>query len=255
MTNSTTRFTTRVADYVRYRPSYPPALVDALIAACGLAPGATVADIGAGTGIWSKLWLERGFSVYAVEPNAAMRAAAEAALASQPGFHSVAATAEDTTLPEATVACVTAAQAWHWFDATAASREFRRIAEPGGWVALVWNARRDNSPFLAEYDALIARYSSDYVQVNHRNVGADDLAAAFGTDLALLTAPNVQRFDFEGLAGRLLSSSYAPAAGHPQHAPMLTALRELFDRYQADGQVELAYETRAYYGRLENVGG
>src|ERR1700744_1650569 len=154
MTDSTQRFTDRVADYVKYRPSYPRDVVSFLHETCGVAPDAQVADIGAGTGISARLFLDAGHPVIAVEPNLAMREAANAWLAPYENFRSVAGTAEATTLEDASVDLVIAAQAFHWFDPVATRREFARILRPQGHVALFWNSRLlDRSPFLAGYEA------------------------------------------------------------------------------------------------------
>ena len=205
----TARFSDRVADYVRHRPGYPAAMVDALVARAGLAPGDAVADVGAGTGLSTAPLLDRGLTVHAVEPNAPMREAMEALLGDRPGFHAVAGTAEATTLPDASVDAVAAGQAFHWFRPEAARREFARVLRPGGAVALFWNERLvSETPFLRAYEDLLLRYGTDYAQIDHRQVDAERLAAFFEGPFETLTFPNEQRFDFEGLRGRLLSSSY-----------------------------------------------
>ncbi|APR37587.1 class I SAM-dependent methyltransferase [Paraburkholderia sp. SOS3] len=248
--NSTQRFSDRVADYVKFRPTYPREIVTFLHDTCGLAPRARVADIGAGTGISAKLFLDAGHPVVAVEPNDAMRASADAWLAKYDAFSSVAGTAEATTLDDASVELVIAAQAFHWFDPVTARREFARILKPGGLIALMWNSRLlDGSPFLAGYEALLQRYGTDYQTVAERYGDDESMAAWFGTAFVQKGSfGNSQSLDFDGLKGRLMSSSYAPKQGHPNHEPMLAALRELFDRTQQGGSVEFAYETRVYVG-------
>lgn len=250
--DSQERFSNRVADYVRYRPGYPPALVQWLHGPAGLAPSARVADIGAGTGISSKMFLQAGHPVIAVEPNAAMRTAAEQWLGADPGFKAVAGSAEATTLDDASVDLVAAGQAFHWFDTDAVRGEWRRILRPGGRAVVFWNSRLlEATPFLAGYEALLQEFGTDYQAVAERYQDDATMRAWFGAGfLAAASFPNVQRMDFEALRGRLLSSSYAPPAGHPRHAPMLAALRALFDRHAMDGQVEFAYLTRAFVGTL-----
>jgi SAM-dependent methyltransferase len=248
--NSTQRFSDRVADYVRFRPTYPREIVTFLHDACGLAPGARVADIGAGTGISAKVFLNEGHPVVAVEPNDAMREAANTWLAGYDGFSSVAGTAEATSLDDASVDLVIAAQAFHWFDPVTARREFARILKPRGLIALFWNRRLlEGSPFLSGYEALLQRYSTDYQAVAERYGDDVSMAAWFGDAFAQKAYfPNAQWLDFDGLKGRLMSSSYAPKVGHPNHEPMLAALRELFDRNARDGKVEFTYQTRVYVG-------
>lgn len=253
MSDPTQRFSDRVADYVRFRPSYPAGVIDTLRAAGLVGPGKTVADLGSGTGIFTALLLPHAAKVFAVEPNAPMRAAAEAALDPDPRFVSVAGAAEATTLPEGSVDLVTAAQAFHWFDVPRTRREMRRILRPGGAVALVWNERlTDTTPFLADYEALLHRRATDYAKVNHANLDAQKLAPFFGTGGHALEAFDYrQDFDLAGLTGRLLSSSYAPAAGQPGHGEMLRELREIFARHEQDGRVAFLYRTKLYWGLLD----
>lgn len=248
--DSTQRFTDRVADYVKYRPTYPREVVAFLHATCGLAPDARVADVGAGTGISARLFLDAGHAVVAVEPNQAMRSAADAWLENYRDYTSVSGTAEATTLDDASVDLVIAAQAFHWFDPSTTRREFARILKPGGLVALFWNSRLlDGTPFLTGYEALLRRFSDDYQAVAERYPDDDEMSAWFGDAFAHSARfPNAQRLDFDGLKGRLMSSSYAPKVGHPNHEPMLAALRDLFDRTALEGTVEFAYETLVYVG-------
>ncbi|HET6424871.1 MAG TPA: class I SAM-dependent methyltransferase [Planctomycetaceae bacterium] len=251
-TDSTARFSSRVDHYVRYRPGYPPEVWDALThAVSGLHEGAVIADIGSGTGISARLFLEHHCIVHAVEPNAAMRVAAERDLTGVPNFHSHDGTAEATGLPDASVDLVVAAQAFHWFDPTAAKREFARISRNDGWCALIWNTRRlDSTPFLRDYEAFLTQFGTDYLQVRHQTVDRDRLAAFFTTGWTVETLYNEQRFDREGLHGRVLSSSYTPGPEDPRHAPMLAALDELFDRHQYNSEVAFEYDTEIFLGRV-----
>jgi SAM-dependent methyltransferase len=251
MTDSTTYFSGRVENYIRYRPSYPSAIIDLLARDCGLAKDWTVADIGSGPGNLTRLFLDYGVHVYAVEPNQEMREAGERLLGARPGFTSIAGTAEATGLPAASVDLVTAGQAFHWFDSRRAGAEFRRILRPPQWVALVWNERRtDSSPFLGELDQLLARYDRDDAQQHEAgSSGAlQEFFAANGYSEA--TFDNRQEFDFAGLCGRVLSFSYAPLPGEPGYARLLEQLRALFETHGTGGTVAFEYETQVYYGRL-----
>ena len=205
-----------------------------------------------GTGISTELFLRHGYEVYAVEPNRAMREAAEEVLGPQPGFHSVAGRAEATTLPDAWVELVTAGQAFHWFDCDGARRELTRILRSADcFVALFWNQRQlDSTPFLAGYEALLRAHSTDYGEVAARHVTEDRLRSFFGGHFEKRVFPNDQSFDFAGLKGRLLSSSYAPPAGDPRHEPMVRALRELFEKHEESGRVTFLYDTELYFGRI-----
>src|SRR6266566_7206020 len=149
------RFSNRVADYARYRPGYPPAVLDLLRTECGLRPGHIIADIGSGTGILSELFLKNGNRVFGIEPNAAMRGAGGKLLERYSKFTSIEGSAEATTLQDDSVDFVVAGQAFHWFDQKLARDEFSRILKPSCWVALVWNERRiDSTPFLRAYEQM-----------------------------------------------------------------------------------------------------
>jgi len=252
MTNSTTRFSNRVENYIKYRPSYPPEVLETLVHECGLNTNSVVADIGSGTGIFTKVLLPKAQQVFAVEPNDAMRAAAENMLQDEPGFVSVNGTSENTTLPNDSVDFITAAQAFHWFNIEECKKEFQRIGKPGAWTTIIWNERRiDSSPFLRGYESLLQKYGTDYAQVNHTRFDVAAIAKFFDPQpFELQTFENRQLFDYAGLEGRLLSSSYTPDAGAPHYAEMLRALKVLFDATQNNGTVSFDYDTTLYYGQL-----
>jgi SAM-dependent methyltransferase len=249
--NATSRFSDRVENYVRYRPGYPPEALQALRAECGLVPSHVVADIASGTGIWTRMLLENGNPVFGVEPNAEMREAGEGLLAGSPMFTSVAGTAEATTLADRSVDFVTAAQAAHWFDRERARREFARILKPGGWLVLLWNERvTDSTKFLRDYEQLLLTYGTDYQEVRHERTTAAVNEFFDPAPFQQRVFETRQEFDYAGLEGRLLSSSYAPGPEHPQHAPMLRELRRIFDACAVKGQVAFEYKTRLYFGQL-----
>ncbi len=253
MLDSTQRFSNRVENYVKYRPTYPPAVIELLKDECGLTRDSIIADIGSGTGILSELFLRHGCQLYAVEPNREMREAGERLLENYPNFKSVNATAEATTLMDASVDFVTAGQAFHWFDATRARAEFARILRPDGWVVLVWNERRnDATPFMRGFEHLIATRGTDYAQVVHHRFDETVIHPFFGTNkVRLKSFENAQVFDFEGLKGRTLSASYVPQPGDPNYDLMLNELAALFDAHQHQGQVSFDYDTKVFYGRLK----
>ena len=248
----TVRFGDRVEDYVRYRPGYPIALTEYLRAHAGLDATSVVADIGAGTGISSELFLDAGCEVYAVEPNAPMRAAAERSLGDRPRFHSVDAPAEKTTLADASVDLIAAGTAFHWFEPMATRREFTRILREGGHVALFWNVRGHGNAFMREYEQVLTTFCTDYANANAaRRSDEASVAAFFGTAAFERAAfANAQELDFDGLVGRVLSSSYAPKPGEPAHAPMHAALQSLFAGHAVAGRITITYETRLYLGRM-----
>jgi len=249
--NATSRFSDRVENYILYRPGYPLEALEALRTECGLAPEHIVADIASGTGIWTRTLLENGNAVFGIEPNPEMREAGERLLAAFPKFASVAGTAESTTLADQSVDFVTAAQAAHWFDRTPSRREFVRILKPGGWLVLLWNERlTDTTPFLRDYEQLLLAYGTDYKEVRHERT--TDAVNEFFDPVPYqeLTFEMRQEFDYEGVAGRLLSSSYAPGPDHPQYPPMLRELHHVFDAHAVSGRATFEYKTRLYFGRL-----
>jgi SAM-dependent methyltransferase len=248
---ATERFSNRVENYVRFRPHYPSEVLDLLKADCELTADAVIADVGSGTGFLAELFLANGNRVFGIEPNREMREAGERLLQKYPGFSSIAATAEETSLPQASVDFITAGQAFHWFDRERGRQEFIRILRPGGWVVLIWNDRRtDSTPFLSEYERLLLAYATDYQQVNHKRIDAAVLREFFGGEPTKKTLPTRQHLDFPGLAGRLLSSSYVPEAGQPRYQEMLEALKRLFGGHQQGDRVTVEYDTLVYYGRL-----
>lgn len=247
--NSTSRFSDRVENYVRYRPGYPVEALAALKKECGLSADHIVADIASGTGAWSRMLLENGNAVFGIEPNAEMRAAGGRLLAAFPKFTSVSGTAEATTLRDYSVDFVTAAQAAHWFDRTPARREFVRILKPHGWLTLLWNERlTDSTRFLREYERLLLAYGTDYEDVRHERTSEAVNEFFDPAPYSERAFEMRQVFDYAGVEGRLLSSSYAPGVGHPRHAPMLHELRRKFDDCAIRGRVEFEYKTRLYFG-------
>lgn len=252
MLNPTLRFSNRVENYRKYRPGYPAEIIPLLKSECGLTNDSIVADLGSGTGFFTEIFLKNGNAVFGVEPNAEMRAAGEQILSGYPKFNSVDGTAESTTLPDQSVDFVVAGQAFHWFDRQRARTEFARILKRLGWVVLAWNGYRvESSQMMAAYQDLVSKYGTDYSEVQREVVSVDVEAFYLPGSCKCARFAFRQRFDYNGLEGRLLSSSYAPGPDHPSYSAMLRDLRALFDTHQEEGQVNFDYETEVYYGRLE----
>lgn len=252
MTHATEIFTKTVDYYTQYRPSYPEEVIQLLINKKILLKNAVIADLGAGTGIFTKLLLERGGLVYAVEPNQAMRTAAELELICYPNFKSVAATAEATTLPEQSIDLITVATAFHWMDANQAKLEFQRILKPSGYVALLWNVRdQEHSVLQQDYESLIKKYGHNYKERHEDKFDVAKLENFFSPSIMHSAVfPYAQHFDWEGLKGRLLSTSYAPQPHEANFNIMLEELRAIYDQYQDQNKVEFLYRTMMYYGQL-----
>jgi SAM-dependent methyltransferase len=248
----TQRFCTRAGDYARYRPGYPPRILNILRDATGLTSEAAIADVGSGTGISTSLFLENGNLVYAVEPNLDMRTVAESLLGRHDRFVSVEGRAEATELPGRSVDYVVAAQAFHWFDRQAAHQEFRRILRPGGWVVLLWNRLLlDRTPFLIAYEALLREFGTDYEAVRRYRIDPAVFGAFFEGEYTVERLENAQVLDLRGVRGRLLSSSFTPGPDNPRREPMLEELRRIFREYNEAGYVRLEYRVELVCGQLE----
>lgn len=251
MANTIERFSNRVENYVKYRPTYPQEVFQTFRDEMNLQKTSVVADIGAGTGISARVFLENGNTVFGVEPNRAMRDAAENFLNAFPNFRSIDGTAENTMLADDSVDLAIAAQAFHWFNHEKARAEFKRILKADGFAALLWNERQlDSNDFLRAYERLLIRFGSDYETVRHDNVSDETLRAFFKKDYGRAAFPNVQALDFDGLKGRILSSSYMPTDGDRNFAPMLAELRRLFADYEKDSRIEILYTTNIYYAQI-----
>ena len=251
MSKSTERFSDRVENYVKYRPGYPPEVLQLFHDEMGLQKTSVVADIGAGTGISARIFLANGNEVYAVEPNEAMRKAAKEYLRDFPNFRAVDGTAEKTTLDSHSIDFVIAAQAFHWFDREPTRNEFRRILRPNGFVALLWNERRlAENEFLREYEKLLLEFGTDYKEVRHEKVTNEIISRFFPAGFRTAAFLNSQTFDFDGLKGRLLSSSYAPTESHPLFSEMIKELKRLFTKYQKNDTIEILYDTKIFYAQF-----
>lgn len=213
----------------------------------GLTSASVIADIGSGTGISSKLFLENGNTVFGVEPNEKMREAAGEFLKDYPTFYSLDGTSTATNLFNASVDFVIA-QAFHWFDPEPTRTEFKRILKRGGWVALMWNERQlDTTPFLIEYEQLLLKYASDYTKVRHDNIDETTLSAFFEREFQCATFDNKQVLDFDGVKGRVTSSSYMPSEADEPHTAMVEELKTLFDKHAENDRISILYDTRVFY--------
>ncbi len=250
--DSTERFTDRAGDYAAARPGYPEAIATTLIAELKLPPQAVVADIGSGTGLSCGPFLRAGLTVIGVEPNEAMRTEGDRQLAQFARFRSVGGSAEATTLADASVHLLIAAQAFHWFDIGAARTEALRMLKRPPLAALIWNDRvSTGSAFANGYEQLLLDFGVDYTLIRHRHAHQDSVAAFFGhRELRVASFPNPTVLDYATLLARLNSASYVPKPDHPDFAPMVERLRQLFDAAEQNGRVTMDYVTRVFYGAL-----
>lgn len=251
MNNATQRFSDRVDNYIKYRPNYPQGVIDCLMEHTGITTESTIVDVGSGTGIFSELLLKNDFKVIGIEPNLEMRLAAERLLQHHQGFKSIDGTAEVTTLPDQQTDLIVATQAFHWFEPATTRKEFKRILTPRGKVALIWNDRKFDAPFGQAYENYLLTHGTDYRKVNHRQIDRKRIERFFEHDqVALHTYYNYQEFDFEGLKGRALSSSYFPNSDSPQFETLMQELRTLFDHHRQNGVVRVEYDTLVFIGQF-----
>ncbi|HEY0614243.1 MAG TPA: class I SAM-dependent methyltransferase [Candidatus Elarobacter sp.] len=246
----TGRFSDRAGDYAAGRPSYPAAAIDLLFEGLGDPREVVAADLGAGTGISSRLLAERGAQVYAVEPNQAMRDAAEP----HPRVEWVAVPAEHTGLHEASCDLAAVFQAFHWFDQRAALDEIVRILRPGGRAAVIYNERDERDPFTAAYGDLVRRYQTD--ETERRRADALDAFAAFEAWQAKrrIEVPNEHPMDAEGVLARARSTSYLPKDG-PAAEALHRELRELAGRFARGGRLTMAMRTIVLACDIGTAGG
>lgn len=241
----TGRFTGLAAIYAQCRPDYPAAAIDDIMTRCRLRPGAQAVDVGCGTGIATRLLARRGLCLIGIEPNAEMRtqAAAEVLPPDLPAPVYREGKAEATGLPPAVADLVLAAQAFHWFEPQAALREFHRLLQPAGWVAVLCNERDETDPFTRAFgDVIRTAPLARAVEEPRRRSGSELLTSSLFRDGSQVVWPHVQMLDEEGLLGRAFSMSYAPR--EPTQAERFAeALREVFARHQEQGQVCLHYRT------------
>jgi SAM-dependent methyltransferase len=248
--NPTQRFSDRVHEYIKYRPNYPKEIVAFLSAKMGLNKDHIFVDVGSRTGISSELILKNGNTVYGIEPNSQMREASQNQLQHYKNFHSISGTAEATTLNENFADFILAAQAFHWFDLEKTKVEFLRILKNNGWIILMWNHRRTTgSDFLKDYEALIEKYGNAYKEVKHINIDRKRIDQFLGPHYSQ-EFYNDQELNFEGLLGRLVSSSYIPKPNDPSYTKMHDELKLLFANNEENGLVKIEYDTQIFYCKL-----
>lgn len=252
-TNAKNRFSDRVENYIKFRPHYPQGVVDVLLEKNHFSANTTIADIGSGTGISAELFLKNNFKVIGIEPNDAMREAAEDILKDYKNFTSVNANDVNTTLENNFVDGIIVAQAFHWFDKEKFKVECKRILKQNTQVALIWNDRKtEGNDFLKLYEEFLHMFATDYVQVNHKNIQSTEVFDAFfgKGNYQEYTLDNYQDVDLFGLRGRVLSSSYMPNADSKEYEYMMYVLRKIYQRYQENNKVRLEYNTKIYVGAV-----
>jgi len=245
----TQRFQGRASAYGSARPSYPPAVLDRLVREGNLSAESVIADLGSGTGIFTSLLLECGATVFAVEPNADMRASAEQRLGGLANFRSVNGRAEATTLEESSVDLVTAAQAYHWFDRASAHAEMKRIlrkrreTQKLGTIALIWNDRDStHTAFTVAFENALRRFCPDYATLQGTSSMPKAFDELFGQgNYWRIELRHAQALDCDALVARAMSTSYAPREGTKDREELVNELKAIFEAYEEAGSVHLHY--------------
>lgn len=247
------RFSGRADNYDKYRPTYPEALFLYIHSHLDLNPDAVIADVAAGTGIFTEQVAKWGLDLYAVEPNEAMIAKAKARLDSFTNISFVSASAEDLQLDADTVDLFLCAQAFHWFDLAEAKAEFTRVGKEGSHLAVVWNWRNMDSAFEQAYETFLIEFGDRYLEVSQKRLKDADMRQffePFPVDYEIFTHTDI--LNYEQYIGRTLSYSYLPDLRSPRFEPMMDRLNQIFETYAVDGQyVSLSYLTKLYLGRLK----
>lgn len=253
------RFSGRSKQYVKYRPSYPPQVISHLRETIGWTKEKKIADVGAGTGIFTKLLLEQGNEVFAIEPNDDMRhelvKQLQAYMTTQDAQHCklsvLNGSAEATELSEHSVDGIVCAQAFHWFDQERAREEFIRVLKPQADVVLLWNQRDvQASEFVRDYESLFMQYGEQYDQVKHKQMSVEALTAFFGSKPQLVSYYYEQPLEYEQLIGRIQSSSFSITEEDDRYEAFMDDIKALFSRHEQAGVVKMIYRTDVYWGKL-----
>jgi len=248
--NNTERFSDRVDNYQKFRPSYTDETINYIIGNFGLSKDSVIADIGSGTGIFTEKLLANFKFVYAVEPNQEMRIAAYKRLSSFKSYKSINGTSEVTTLNAKSLNGITVAQAFHWFNIEKTREEFRRVLKDEAFVFLIWNNRISNTPFLRAYEEILVDKIPEYTVVNHKNISEDIIKSFLIRDYSKVVFQNNQVFDLEGVLGRLSSSSYTPKENTKEYGIIKELIVKAFEQYSENGAISFNYNTEIYSGKI-----
>ena len=248
MESNIDKFTGKAENYEKFRPSYPIEILNSFYD-YNLNQNSIIADIGSGTGKLTKIFLENGNIVYAVEPNDDMRNMAISTLNEYKNFISIKGSAEITTLQNKIIDFVTVGQAFHWFNPLKALDEFKRILKNNGVLALVWNNGKTSSAFMQEYENILDNIKN-HNNKNHRDISDETIEKYYSKDYKKLTVENIHELNFNEILGRVLSSSCSPKENTKEYYETRNLLKEIFNKYKQNDKIIIEYETVIYIGRL-----
>lgn len=249
--NPTNRFSNNIKKYELYRPSYPKEIIEYFNKKIDL-KNMIVADIGAGTGIFTKLLLENGNKVYSIEPNEKMRHTAIKLLSEYEEAEFIDSKAESILLDDNSVNIITVAQAFHWFNTKKALQEFYRIIRDNGYVILLWNDLSYNSNFRNEYESIFKEYSEEYNKINHK-IHEEELNKIFYPNKIIKETFNFhQILNLNDFIGRFLSSSFSPHEKDGCYGDFVFSVKKLFNKYKEDEKVRIQYNSCVYYCKFKD---
>lgn len=249
LNNSVERFSDRVENYIKYRPDYPFEIIEFLKKEIDLTSDKVIADIGSGTGLSALNFLKNGNQVIGIEPNEEMRKAGEIFLKEYSKFSSQYGKSDNTNLPDNSIDLIIAGQAFHWFDVDKTKNEFKRILKGDRYVLLIWNEKNFSKLFMSDYEKLLKTYGTDYDKVKQENIDDSILSNFFDKGYQLKEFYNNQIFDYQGVEGRMLSSSYIPLDATIRET-ITNELKNIFNKYQSDNKIDFEYTTKVYYGKI-----
>jgi ubiquinone/menaquinone biosynthesis C-methylase UbiE len=232
------------------RPMYPEAIIHK-IKDLGIGAQSSIADIGAGTGLLTKMLGQLECDIFAVEPNMEMLNECKNYCSSNPNIHYIHAPAEDTQLKDNSIDFITIAQAFHWFDKQLCKAEFQRILKADGYVLILWNEMLADSDLAKEYTSLLHKYKNYETAGISKDFDPDkEKRSFFGQEFEKVYYENRQTVTEKGFIGNALSLSYTPAESDNNYSVFLKELCSLFNKYEEDGKVTFEYETEACYAKL-----
>lgn len=246
----TERFSTK-AHYYHYRPDYPHGIIEKLMEDINFSPGFVVADIGAGTGKLTKLFVDNGNKVFAVEPNKEMLTIADDLFKHRNNYHSVNTCAEDTNLRSESIDLISVGQALHWFDFNKAKREFLRILKKPGFALVTGNRPVFVDKKLAEeINTLTGKFCyKTYKRIDFEVIDYDEIFKPFKTKAVIITR-KIQKPVSDIIKGTL-SCSFSPDEGHKDFTEFVDALRSILMKYAFNNMVRVNIETKMTYGRMK----
>jgi len=246
------KFSSKAEIYAKYRWDYDPKAIASLCQIAGINHNSVVADIGSGTGMLTAHFVNNVSKIYAIEPNAEMRAIALKNLAQYPAFVSIDALADSTTLPDNSVDLIVVGRAIHWFNAETTKPEFLRILKPNGWLATCRVTHEDLE--LLEALKILRKTESGWnvAQDKSKILENNDLESYyFNNNYQTIKQHSVIQEDWQQFLGRMLSHSPAPNSNNPLFPKFEAAAKKIFQSYSKAGILEIKIATEIKLGKIQ----